>query len=308
MSVRPHSIGAARNGRIALAAGLLLCSVAAQAQSLVLYDDFTSGIINPKRWYGEEGKQYGGIRVEARRAVVAGQLRIEAKAYSDNFADSGSSTSRNSVVFAKSSAITAIRSSITLRSATITGCAANTTPSVARARIFGFFFNAGVAVPGSNYNDVYAGIQVSRGSGSTDAAGIFRVTGFIGKCTDDACISSTTVAYQDLGTATLGTATEVGVTWDRAAHRFAYQRATDAVVYLPYTLPDVEAASFPVKRMEISNQVAQCTSTRPVASAAADFDNVKTNVSPAQALYDGKQRLQSAEPEPEFDAAVGRVN
>lgn len=284
-----------------------LCAPATQAQSLILYDDFASGIIGPTRWYGEEGKQYGGSRAEARRAIVSGQLRIEAKGYADKFADTGISTTRNSVVFSNSAAITTIRSTVTMRGYNMTNCPANTSTSAARARLFGFFFNAGEPIPGSNYNDVMAGIQLYRLRSSTDASDVLRVSAFVARCADDSCIASTTLASQELGTATMNTPIALQVGWEPASNRFAFQRASDTVVYLNYGVPDSQPASFPTKRLEVSNQVAQCTTTRGAVTAQADFDNVMTNIQPSAARLTAPAAAATATTA-EVDPLVGQVN
>lgn len=283
---------------------------AAHSQTLSTYDTFTTTYIVPARWYAEEGKQYGGIRTEARRAIQDGQLRIEAKGYSDNASNVGLSTTRNSVVFANSDQLTAIRSTLTMRTAVAGACAGNTTDfSVARGRIFGFFFNAGTPISGSNYNDVFAGIQLYRASNSTDAAGVLRVSAFVGICTDDSCIGSTILASTAMGTTTLNTPVELQVSWDAANNRFNFQRNSETVVPLNYTVADTQPASFPVKRLEISNQVAHCTATRAATTGAVDFDNVKIATTAAQAL---KQftAVPSADLESsaKFDLIAGRAN
>lgn len=280
---------------------------AVQAQTLVSYDTFTAATINPARWFGEEGKQYGGTRTETHRSVVAGQLRIEAKGFSDQFSNVGASTTRNALVFSKSSQINAMRATVTMRSSTITGCAANTTASAARARLFGFFFNAGYEVPGSQYNDVYAGIQLSRASNSVDADGVFRVVAFSGICTDDSCIGSNTLASQDMGTVTTGTAIALQVYWDAANNRFTYQRDAETPINLAYTVADTLAPSYPGKRMEISNQIAHCTASRPSVNAMADFDNVRTNALAATRIRPPESLVQQV-PAPVFDEAIGRVD
>jgi hypothetical protein len=89
-----------------------------------------------------------------------------------------------------------MRATLTPRTMTASACAANSTPSLARGRLFGFFFNAGDPNPGTNYNDVFAGIQVYRASNSTDGTGVLRVSSFIGQCTDDSCIGSTILKVQ----------------------------------------------------------------------------------------------------------------
>ncbi|HEV8690492.1 MAG TPA: hypothetical protein VGQ91_09375 [Ideonella sp.] len=289
-----------------VAIGVLGAS-AIQAQTLSTYDTFSTTTIAPARWYAEEGRQYGGIRTEARRAIVDGQLRVEARGYSDNASNTGSSTARNSVIFANSSEITAIRSTVTMRSVTTGTCAGNTTtPTVARGRVFGFFFNAGTPIPGSNYNDVFAGVQLYRASNSTDGAGVLRASAFVGICTDDSCIASAVLASQELGTTTLNTATELQVTWDAANNRFTFQKDDDTAVNLAYTVADGHPASFPVKRLEVSNQIAHCTASRPSGFAAVDFDNVKIARAATEALR--AQATPDRESAASFDRIVGRAN
>lgn len=274
--------------------------------ALVTYDDFALSYIHPARWYGEEGKQYGGIRAENQRLIVSGQLRIQARGWSDNYSNTGSSTVRNAEIIQKSSAVTTLRATVTPRTVAVTGCAANDSPSLARGRLFGFFFNAGQPIPGSNYNDVFAGIQVYRASNSTDDANVLRVSSFIGQCTDDSCIGSTILNSADMGTTTLGTAIALQVGWDPANNRFTFQRDAQAAINLAYNVSDAEAASFPVKRLEVSNQVAHCTASRPASNAIIDFDNVQTNSLAGQIV----QRLMAptADTESAVDNIVGRVD
>jgi len=292
---------------ITLAGVAVMFAAGSADAALVTYDAFTNTYINPNKWYGEEGKQYGGTRTETRRAIVEGQLRIEAKGYSDDTSNTGTSTTRNAVVFATSPNITGIRSSVTMRTAIAGACAANTTPTLTRARIFGFFFNAGTPVPGSNYNDVFAGIQLYRASNSTDGAGVLRVSAFVGICTDDSCIGSTLLASQDMGTSSVNTATDLQVTWDATNNRFTFQRDAQAVVNLAYTVADSQPASFPVKRLEISNQIAHCTASRPTGNGGADFDNVKTE-SPAALAVTPMTLRRDREAAATFDPIVGRAN
>ena len=294
--------------RLALAATCAcLAGPGAASAALVTYDDFSLTYIAPARWYGEEGKQYGGIREENQRLIVNGQLRIQAQGWSDNYSDTGSSTVRNSMIIQKSSAVTALRATLTPRTVYNGSCAANTTPTVTRGRLFGFFFNAGQPIPGSNYNDVFAGIQAYRASNSTDAAGVLRVSGFVGQCSDDACISSVILGSTDMGTTSVGTPIALQVTWDAANNRFTFQRDSQTAVNIGYTVSDAQPASFPVKRLEVNNQIAHCTAVRPAANGVFDFDNVQTNALTGQAI----QRLGSfAAPvsSPDTDDVVGRVD
>jgi len=276
--------------------------------ALVAYDDFTLTYIAPARWYGEEGKQYGGIRTENQRLIVNGQLRIQAKGWSDNYSNTGTSTARNSMVIQKSSAVTAMRATVTPRTVSSGLCAGNTTPTVTRGRLFGFFFNAGQPIPGSSYNDVFAGIQVYRASNSTDDTGVLRVSSFVGQCTDDSCIGSTILNSADMGTTNIGTAIALQLTWDPANNRFTFQRDSQTAVNLAYTVSDAELASFPVKRLEVNNQIAHCTAARPAANGIFDFDSVQTNALTGQAIVPLSATAARSAVAPHVDDVVGRVD
>lgn len=284
----------------------LMSAQPVQAQTWTSYDTFDAAAISPARWYGEEGKQYGGTRTEAQRAIVSKQLRIGAKGYSDNYSNTSSSSVRNSLIFANSSTITGMRSVVTMRTATAGACAANPSASLARARLFGFFFNAGIPVPGSNYNDVFAGIQLQRASDSAEASDVLHVFAFVGICTDDNCIGSSSLASQDLGTTTLTTPVDLSVIWDAGNNRFTFQRDTDTPVNLAYTVADKQPASYPAKRLEISNTIAHCTASRLSSNGVADFNNAMIISAPAVAAS-ARQRADS-EPTAAFDNTIGRVN
>ena len=272
-----------RNGLALALAPLALAAGGASAQSLVTFDSFDSTTISPSRWSGDEGRSNGTTRVESRRAIVSNQLRLEAKGYGHNTGTSGSGLTRNSVVFAKSSAITTIRATVTMRTASVGSCPGNTTPTTARARLFGFFFNAGTPQPGSNFNDVIAGIGLQRASNSSDATGVLRVSAFVAQCNDDVCNSSTTLGSKDMGTVNLGTPVALQIGWNASGNQFTFQRDTQAVVTLPYGVPDTLPPSVPTKRLEVSNLLARCAGTRVAATSAADFDNVQTNPLPSSA-------------------------
>lgn len=259
----------------------LMGVTSAQAAALVPFDDFSSGLIAPYRWEGTESVQYGATRVEARRAVVSGQVRLEAKGYSDNFGNVGTSSTRNSLVFVKSQSITDMRATVTMRTATAATCAGNPAPSLARARVFGFFFNAGYPQPLSQYNDVYAQVIIYRASNSGDAAGVLQVSANVGICTDDSCIGSTTLSSVSLGTAALNTPVEVQVSWDKAHKQFTFQRNADTAVSIPYTYSDLQPPQYNAKRIEVANNLAQCTASRVFAYSGADFDNIMTNALPS---------------------------
>lgn len=266
-----------------MAAGAALATQPAFAQTWVSYDTFSGSTISSARWAGEEGRQAGGLRLDSRRGITSGQLRIEMRGVGDNVRNDLSSSVRNSVLFANGAAVTGMRSTVTMRSFTLNNCAANTSVSSGiRARLFGFFFNAGTPVVGSFMNDVFAGIQVGRTSTTTDDANLFRVTAFIGMCSDDNCVGSKSVASKDiLLNVGLNTPIDMSVAWDRDNNAFLFS-ANGTTDTLTYTLNDTNLAVNPNKRMEVSNNMQTCTS-RILTAAVADFDNVYTSAPSAAA-------------------------
>lgn len=256
----------------------------AMAQTWTLFEDFSATSLNVNKWMGEESKQYGGIRLESQRIVVSGQLRLYTRGYGDNVRNTGSSWIRNAVVLNKSASITALKSTITMRNAVGTTCAGNSNPDATtwRARMFGFFFNGGTPVSNTNMNDVFAGAQVYRSGGSTDPAGTYRISGFVGQCIDDSCISTTGIGTPvDLGTVTANTPVTLSIVWNKASKNFSFQRDANSPATITYTLNDSappEGSS--AKRLEVMNLMAQCTAGRVGSSTTADFDNVYTNTLP----------------------------
>lgn len=248
----------------------------AQAQTYTSYDEFSGGTISPYRWLGDDSAQYGGIPVEGRRAVVSGQLRLETKGYGGNTSGTSQALVRNALYFTNASTLRSMKATITPRIATLSTCAGNTSPGVVRARLFGFFFNAGTPVPRSNYNDVFATIGVSRASNSADGDGIFRVSASVGICTDDSCIATTSLGSQDLGTVALNAATTVSVSWNPASHLFSFQRDAGSAVSIAYTVTDTHSPQNDLKRLEVSNLIPNCTTSRLSVYGGADFDSVFT--------------------------------
>ncbi|MBI1735800.1 MAG: hypothetical protein HYR51_11560 [Candidatus Rokubacteria bacterium] len=203
-----------------------------------------------------------------------------------------------------------MRATITTRSLQLIGCAANPTAAGARARLFGFFFNAGDSILASLVNEVFAGVQVARFSNSTDPAGVFRIAAFTGMCSDENCFTSVSLGGVELGTVALNTPAAVQMTWDAANNRFTFQLNATTPVHLPYTVADTFPAAFPSKRIEVSNTVPRCTATtRPVSFLRADFDNVMVNTSALSARAPTLAAPADATMmEPDGDEMIGRVD
>jgi hypothetical protein len=260
-------------------AALATVALAPTAHALTLLDDFSGSGLSPYRWAAEQSAADGASLEEGRRIVSGGQLRLESKSWSDSSLGYGFGQTQHGVRFLRSEDITDIRATITMRSATVNGCA-GVNPGMMFARIHGAFFNAGTPIPGSRFNDVTASISVYRASDSTDGAGVFAVVTDFERCLDDACHDKTRLGGATLGYTSLNTPTQVEIAWDNVLHRFSMQQDSGGVFYVPYNIPDLHRASDPAKMIEVASTVPHCAAGKVFVYGAADFDDVKTNPLP----------------------------
>jgi len=244
-------------------------------------DPFDKDYIAPARWAGESNTPIRGSHVEMQRSIINGQLRMRSKGFADNDSDTGATTVRNSMVMKPAGGpINGMQAKVSVSVAVVTGCEANETPSVTRTRLFGYYFNTGSSRSGSNYNDVFAGVQVYRASDSTDPADLLRISGFVGQCLNDDCTQTKALASQAMGTVLKGQAIELSADWSKDSHMFVLGRHLWGapenwdIYNVHYDVADQALSNIPAKRLEISNQIAHCaTPVRAVAHSAADFDD-----------------------------------
>lgn len=263
--------------RLFVAVSSLLLALPASASWT---DTFDNGYISPTRWVGESNTAIRGSHVELQRSIINGQLRMRSKGFADNDSNTGATTVRNALVMKPNGQpINGMQAQVSVSVAVATGCEANETPSITRTRLFGYYFNVGSGRPDTNYNDVFAGVQIYRTSDSIDPPDLLRVSGFIGQCLNDDCTQTKALASQAMGTVLRGQAIELSADWYQPGHRFSFGRrlqgAQDWDNYsVNYIVDDQTMSSLPVKRLEISNQVAHCTiPVGAVGHSAADFDN-----------------------------------
>jgi hypothetical protein len=255
----------------------LLSTQAASANWVDRFD--TAAYILPQTWRGEEESTAGGRQTEVDRSIVNGQLRMRSKAWAwpDTDSNVGAIQARNSLVQRKVEGATGIFTKVTMRTATAVPCSTNETPTVTRARLFGYFFNAGTSAPESHLDDVFASVQLYRSSNSTDPVGTLRVSGTVGRCTNAACTTYEALGSRTMGTVQVGEPVEIGVFWQQEAAQFGFSRQmpdTTQYYYVPYTVSDSQASIAPDKRVEISNQIANCAPRHSTADGIADFDYV----------------------------------
>jgi hypothetical protein len=277
---------------------LLLVStwgLAEAAEVLVPYDTFEMGPISPDRWSGASlGPDLfspNGNLYEQNRSIIVDpsgvgrDLRVLNRSYGLTNSDVGIALGAYGLEFKNPVPVTAIRARMQVLSAVSKGCLTNPSPTIAQARLDGFFFNVAPATTGLT-DAVLAQVAVQRRSNSADPANVFEVVGSVLHCLDFDCISANPIGLPSgivpLGKVTVGQWVKGLVQWDQANQQFIFQRDNQPQKLVSYNgvVTDADPTAAPIKGLGVTNLVPNCTSTpRPFASMNALFDNVAVNQS-----------------------------
>jgi len=261
---------------LAACAGLvagLASGNAAALEGMTAYDNFSVSPIDPTKWSSFERK----------RGIGNGMLQMVERDWGQTSSDTGTLANSYSTFITRPSKVTQLKASVLLNAVDVTGCAANSSLSAARARIAGYFFNTGNPVSGNSTGDVAAQVRIIRYSNSTDAPGVARVEGLALVCLNSGCSDSHTIgAVQQLGTLSVGQTAVLQLEWDRANKAFHFMRDTTTTASVTYTLNDSIAPASDGKYVGLRTEVASCQSgPRAYSSIDASFDNVQVNKSAA---------------------------
>lgn len=277
---------------------LLLAStwgLAEAVEALVTYDTFEVGPISVGRWrgatFGPNLFSAGSNLYEQNRSIVVDpssvgrDLRILNRSYGLTDSNVGPALGIYGLDFKNPGPVTAIRARMQVLSAVSKGCLNNPSPTIALARLVGFFFN--VAPATTRLTDaVLAQVVVQRRSNSADPANVFEVVGSVLQCLDPDCINANPIGVPSgivlLDKVNAGQWATVLVQWDQANQQFIFQRDNQAQKFVSYNgvVTDTDPTAVQIKGLGVANLVANCTSTpRPTASMNALFDNVAVNQS-----------------------------
>jgi hypothetical protein len=270
----------------------LLVTMTGQGQAqFVLYDDFSSGVIDPEKWSGNslEGG-FNGPSEETIRVIESGQLRLKLVSWGSASSNTGSVQSRQGLSIRQlgtpggSGFITGLSANVTVLGANAQNCGANTSASSqGRAQIFGFFFNDGTGGPTSNVGNILARIQLEKENNGTN-----QIVAFLSRCTNADCSNADVIAMPGnpvTFTTTWSTNAPVNLklVWDEANGRFKFT-ATDLgtaasevqnIVYAG-TVTDAGPPTFnDTKQVRLQNFVENCTAVRKRTLMDAVFDNVR---------------------------------
>ncbi len=264
----------------AIGAFLWPSSVAA-LEPLAVYEDWAGGFIRADRWLG--GQDFGGQ--EVKRLVLPGNtLLLRYRREGSTAADTGSTASSQFLNTINPTQINEIEAAFTITNLSMTTCAANNSGAATRARparlLMGKFNDGTQSVPGNRTGDYFAGVQARRDGSSANAAGVLNVEGFVNRCTNASCGSSTSVVSTVLPTTvSVGQSFTLRLKWDQPNHRFLFGLDASADVALPYPASDTAPANTAFVDLHVSHTTANCTAGPVAVDSSAQVGSVRTNTS-----------------------------
>ncbi|MEN6437576.1 MAG: hypothetical protein ABFD97_03235 [Syntrophobacter sp.] len=269
----------------------------AGSESMTLYDDFNKKAINAFKWTGQENESDSNHRVirEAVRQIEGQQLHLGvcAKATCTDCGNTDVKYGQNRLKVRTTNTFTALKATVKVNAVTLVGGTLNATPPAARARVYGFFFNDGTSTGQTDSTgDVYAYISLGKASDSATASNRVNIEGYVNRCKEASCVSTEPVSSSpvSLGTVPIGQPVTLYVEWDKAGHKFIFQKIkgqtikdTEEISYagiLNDTAAPVNASNY---RLDVIGVVPNDTTVPgslkaiPAAAIDANFDDVYFN-------------------------------
>jgi len=262
----------------------LACS--SQGQTLTRYDDFNGPLLDQAKWvnvstWGEDVEILeGGMKIQK------GKLDFTNRSFGGTGSNTGTQYMQRRLVIRDGAAYNTMETSVQIMGYQITGCdAPGSASSLAYVRIGGYFFNDGSSSgTGDQTGDYFAYINLYRYSNSADDEGLWRATAKVYRCEDEDCTPSlATLVGDDFFSDQLikvKKKVRLFVQLNKSAHEFSFQvgpakKGPHAVVgYSANDANPPRGAYGGVKRIEVSNGLANCTAGPTEGWIDAVFDYV----------------------------------
>lgn len=259
-----------------------LISISAQAQNpWVLYDDFNSEFLDIDRWIATQRIDLGVMILEYVRELHGGRFHMMSRAFGNTTAPyTGNRAGDISANFSLGNPFTSLKVSVKVNEAQVTGCPdLNTTPTNSRARLVGFFFNAGEITtpptPPGRTNDVLVQLRISRRSDSADKPQLLEVMADVVRCTDAPCNNAAGPPPVLLGNIMLGQWATIEVGWNGDRQFNLKLNKEPSILFNIPTEWDVKPVSSPVGALGVAHRIANCPSDeRAMGLIDAEFDNL----------------------------------
>jgi hypothetical protein len=257
-----------------------LSGAAVQAKDhLVLYDHFHSEFLDETKWSGSQTIS-GATILEYVREIRGDRLTLSNRAFGNRSSDSGTSIGTLRLCSATfPGEFTTSRASVKVEDVEVTGCPSNSTPTLARADLLGFFFNTSGPPYNGVQNNVLGQIQIRRLSNSTDKRRILEVMGGFVHCTDPDCLTVDVANFKKLGNVKLGQWATIQVEWDLDNEGFIFKFDKEPPQFISYSSYGwtIYPPSSRAICLEAQNRIANCTAERQMGFVDADFDGVFIN-------------------------------
>lgn len=275
--------------RYVLRAGFCLVSmvmmgtIPAQAshEPFGIYEDWsTSPTMRSDRWGGSvDSAQEIKREVSKRLNQLTMRLRKEGATASD----SGITSAFHRLSFVNPLSVDQVEAVFKVKSLTVTGCAANITPSRVRpVQVTLFKFNDGSSTaPGDLTGDYFGRIQVNRNGNSLDPPGTMQVQAFVFRCLEQTCsIASIVSSFFFPNLISVAQEFTLRLIWDAPNSRFLAGVGPGPDVALPYPpAATVGPPSGKLSDIRINGMAANCTTGPTVTDAEIEVDEVHTNTS-----------------------------
>jgi len=248
---------------------LFFFGIPAQAQeSLVVWDDFSEGILNPGKWRAQSTHVgAGGTTANTSLLEVGREVTTSKNLVMLGRTQGGDDTflHRNLLRFNwdDSEQIHAIQVRLKVREAKATDCLDPAGEvNTAKFRAFGVFYNwLDELDPQNSAHGVWAEIFVKRSSNSTDPEGFLRVGGTINQCTTNCSADRVVLETIDLGTVHLSQIITLRVEYVPYLNQFIFQRDNETEVFvteLPDRDEELGGGLLTIKRLEMIFSTPQC--------------------------------------------------
>lgn len=271
----------------------IACS--AQAQ-LVVYDDFSGALVDTVRWLPFNDIAENVVPYEGGFRILKGKLSFFNRGFGATAAEDETQQMKRRLFLRDVSGVTGIEASIKVakNGHEITGCPSeNGEPSETRIFIGGSFFNNGDgSEPGNGdyTGDIFVGIGLSRYSNSTSEdipAGYMGVGARVRRCKDANCLD-----YDQLFETffpdkdgkplllKLGKKEKFRITYDQSNNTFTLQVGKKNIVTYDCDDDNINNEQAPGAtkggmRLEVSHDLANCSTTRSFGWADVVFDDIK---------------------------------
>jgi hypothetical protein len=276
-----------------LTAGLLAATAGRGHAQFVAYDDFSSGAIDPEKWYAVSAEgAFASPTAQAIRTVDNSGVRLALTSWGDNTSDSGAPAQSSETIRIRqlgalggSGFITGLRAKVTVLAADAQHCPANAatvnsiSASRARALLQMDLFNDGRGGPGDSTGNVRAEFDAWQ-----NRDGANQIIGHLEFCTTAAC-AVTVFANTNFFTHSwsVGTPLVLEIAWDEANAMVSF------AVKDPVTLAAIETRSVgysglannagpptnvDAKQLRVVNTVENCLAGRKHASMDARFTDI----------------------------------